>query len=127
MKTPSRRQLAIVQGLFLFFSGMWPLISMDSFLYVTGPKTDLWLVTMVGILLAIIGVVLSICGIRDRLQVELVLLGITTAASLASVDILFVVKRTISAVYLLDAMVEIGFLVLWVKALILQNSREHSE
>ncbi len=124
MKIPSRRQLAITQGIYLYITGIWPLVSMNSFLYITGPKTDLWLVITVGLLLAIIGAVLGCSGIRENRQAEFVLLGIGTAASLAVIDIFFAIKGRISSIYLLDGMVELGFSFLWIAALIRENQRK---
>ena len=42
---------------------------------VTGPKTDLWLVKTVGVLVAVIGAVLATAGLRGRVPPELALLG----------------------------------------------------
>ena len=36
--------LAWIQGLYFFFTSVWPIVHMSSFLAVTGPKHDLWLV-----------------------------------------------------------------------------------
>ena len=83
MKTPRRRELAIIQGLYLFFAGIWPLLSMKTFVFITGYKTDLWLVIMVGLLLAVIGAALGSSGIRKKREAEFALLGIGTSASLA--------------------------------------------
>ncbi len=50
--------VALVQGIYFLVTGIWPLISMRTFLTITGPKTDLWLVKTVGLVLAVIGAVL---------------------------------------------------------------------
>jgi len=50
--------VALVQGIYFFVTGVWPLISTNTFQMVTGPKTDLWLAKTVGIILATIGAVL---------------------------------------------------------------------
>ncbi|MDR3567827.1 MAG: hypothetical protein P4L43_07345 [Syntrophobacteraceae bacterium] len=113
MATPKMSQVAVIQGLYLFIMAVWPLASMQSFLRVTGPKADLWLVITVGLLLAIIGAVLISAGFCNRTQYEFAFLGFGTAASLAAIDIYFSIKATISAVYLLDALIEVGFVVLW--------------
>ena len=110
-------KLALLQGLFLFTTGIWPLINMHSFLRLTGPKTDLWLVSTVGLLLAVTGAVLSISGIRNNTGAEFALLGMGTAASLAVVDIYFSINGTISPVYLLDAVVELGFVFFWISSI----------
>lgn len=49
--------VALVQGIYFFVTGVWPLISTNTFQMVTDPKTDLWLVKTVGIILATIGAV----------------------------------------------------------------------
>jgi hypothetical protein len=33
-----------IQGLYYTISGMWAQVSIDTFMMVTGPKTDIWLV-----------------------------------------------------------------------------------
>jgi hypothetical protein len=117
-------RVAVIQGLFLLIMGIWPLVSMQSFLLVTGPKTDVWLVITVGLLLALIGVVLFSAGMRNKFQYEFALLGLGTVMCLATIDIYFVIKGTISAVYLLDALIEMGFAFLWLSAFFRRNNIE---
>jgi hypothetical protein len=45
-------RLAARQGVYYLLTGVWPLPSIGSFQRVTGPKTDLWLVRTVGVLVA---------------------------------------------------------------------------
>jgi len=52
--------ISLVQGIYFFVSGIWPIFSMSTFLKVTGPKTDLWLVKTVGMILVTIGAVLTL-------------------------------------------------------------------
>lgn len=52
------RRLALVQGIYSILSGLRPLVHMRSFLRVTGPKWDLWLVRVIGAELAVIGAAL---------------------------------------------------------------------
>jgi hypothetical protein len=113
---PSVSQLALIQGIYFFLTGIWPLLSLNSFLRFTGPKTDLWLVITVGILLTIIGVVLASAGIRKKVQLELNFLGFATAGSLAALEIYFTARGVISVIYLLDALIEMGFVLLWILA-----------
>jgi len=39
-----------IQAIYYFATGLWPLVHLQSFLLVTGEKTDLWLVYMVALL-----------------------------------------------------------------------------
>jgi hypothetical protein len=88
------------QGLYYFISGVWPLLSITSFQIVTGPKVDIWLVKTVGSLLMVTGLVL-----------------IGNAFALTVIEVIYWSNGTISAIYLLDSVVEvlliIGWLLLW--------------
>ena len=74
------RTLAILQGIFYFATGVWPILSIRTFQMVTGPKTDLWLVKTVGVLIAVIGLVLTASGLHDRVTFEIVMLATASAA-----------------------------------------------
>ena len=47
---------------------------------------------------------------------EIVTLAIGCACVFAAVDLIFVIQRVISAIYLLDAAAEIGLMALWANA-----------
>ena len=109
--------LAIIQGIYFFLTGVWPLVDIGSFQKVTGPKTDLWLVKTVGALVAVVGAVLFVAGISTAVTFEVFLLAIGTASALALVDIIYVRRGTISSIYLWDAAAEITMIGLWLVAL----------
>ena len=46
--------LAMIQGAYFLATGIWPLLHLASFMRVTGPKTDRWLVKTVGALVAVL-------------------------------------------------------------------------
>lgn len=101
------KRILLFQGLYYLLTGLWPLLHLRSFLAVTGDKTDLWLVKMVGTLAATIGIYL-IYSIRHQ---PARLLAILSAISFASIDIYYVYQNVISPVYLGDAIVE-GILII---------------
>ncbi len=105
---------ALVQGIYFLVTGIWPLISMRTFLAVTGPKTDLWLVKTVGLLLAGIGAVLIYAQQTASVNPPVAFLAIGAAASLTLVEIVYVVKKVISPIYLGDAFAEILLIIWWV-------------
>ena len=109
-------KLALIQGIFYVATGVWPLIDIVSFQVVTGPKTDLWLVKTVGVLVTVIGLVLLSAGRSRRITAEMVLLAVGSALGLAGIDLIYALSGRISAVYLADAVVEIGLAVLWAVA-----------
>jgi hypothetical protein len=108
--------VALVQGGFYAVTGVWALVDLDSFMDVTGPKTDLWLVKTVGALVTVIGGVLLTAGWRRRVTRDVLLLGIGTAASLATIDVVYVSAGRISKIYLVDAFAEVGLAVAWALA-----------
>jgi hypothetical protein len=102
-----RRLLLLLQGGYYLLTGVWPLVSIGSFQAVTGRKTDLWLVKTVGVLVGVIGVVLLASGLRrGRSEPEVVALACGSAAGLAAIDTIYAARRTISPIYLLDALAE---------------------
>jgi hypothetical protein len=109
--------VALVQGIYFLVTGVWPLLSMRTFLGVTGPKTDLWLVKTVGLILAVIGAVLIYAQRTATVNPPVVFLAIGAAASLALVEVIYVLKKVISPIYLGDAFVEIVLIIWWVVSL----------
>jgi hypothetical protein len=105
-----------VQGGFYVFTGVWALVDLDSFMAVTGPKTDLWLVKTVGALVTVIGGVLLAAGWRRRVTRDILLLGFGAALSLATIDVVYVSAGRISKIYLLDAVAEVGLAIAWALA-----------
>jgi predicted anti-sigma-YlaC factor YlaD len=65
--------VALVQGGFYAVTGVWALVDLDSFMAVTGPKTDLRLVKTVGALVTVIGGVLLTAGWRRRVTRDVLL------------------------------------------------------
>jgi len=106
-------RVSMVQGLFYFVTGIWPLVHLRSFIWVTGPKTDLWLVQTVGALLAAIGYVLWRAGQRKRVTAEVAMLGAGIAGVLATCDLVFVTGHVIGPIYLLDAAAELLIVGAW--------------
>jgi hypothetical protein len=108
-------RLARLQAILYIATGVWPLVSMRSFEAVTGPKVDRWLVKTVGVLVTVIGSALALASRRRQLAPEIVLVAAGSAAALATIDVVYVARRRISPVYLLDAVAEIALLAGWVR------------
>jgi energy-converting hydrogenase Eha subunit E len=113
MKSSLAARVAQAQGLYYTATGLWPLVSMKTFERVTGPKHDDWLVKTVGLLITAVGVTLIHAGRRPRIHQEIRVLAALSAAALAAVDVVYVSRRRISPVYLLDAIPEIVLLAWW--------------
>ena len=78
-----------------------------------GPKVDRWLVYTVARLMVSIGAAqLSVTGESDSVR-QARRVGIGCAATLAIIDVIYVPRRRISPMYLLDALAESGWLIAW--------------
>ena len=103
-------RLATLHGAYYLVTGLWPLLSMRTFESVTGPKTDRWLVRMVGLLAAVIGAsLLARRGNVDRT------LPVGSALAFASVDTTYSLRGTISRIYLADALLELALVAGWLR------------
>jgi hypothetical protein len=109
---------AILQGSYYLITGLWALVHIESFQKITGPKTDIWLVKTVGLLLAVIGAALLLAAYRQQFDPALILTAMGSAAALMAIELVYVAKRTISRVYLLDAAVEAGLIAWWAVAVV---------
>ena len=108
--------VAWAQGVYWLLTGIWPFVHMGSFLAVSGPKHDLWLVKTVGLLIAVIGGVLVAAARSRRVTPEIAGLGIASAAALTAIDVFYALKGVIWKTYLLDAAAELALIGLWLWA-----------
>src|SRR5690554_6742358 len=95
-----------IQGAYYFLTGIWPILHLSSFEAVTGPKTDIWLLEMVGLLTVAIGITLFFKSKKNP-----ALLAISSALSYTAIDCIYVFREVISPIYLMDAGVQIVILI----------------
>ena len=112
-RTTLFRYLSFAQGAYFLVTGIWPLISIRTFMLVTGPKTDVWLVKTVGAVVAVIGAVLTVAGVRRQTAPEVPLLAVGSAAALTAIDIVYVAQGRIAPIYQLDAVGEVALIGGW--------------
>ncbi|HEX8600013.1 MAG TPA: hypothetical protein VF952_16045 [Chloroflexia bacterium] len=105
--------LSYGQAVYYALTGLWAIVDIRSFQKVTGPKVDIWLVKTVGVLIIVIGAVLGLAGKRGEPVPEVPLLAVGSAAGLTAIDIIYVARKRIRPVYLLDALAEVGLIALW--------------
>ena|SRR5690606_8738711 len=102
------RNIFLFQGAYFIITGIWPLLGMDSFLAATGPKQDTWLVEMIGLLSASIGLTFVVASLRRQLLP--LVLGYSVALSFLAMDLIYVIGGVIRRVYLLDGAVQLMFI-----------------
>ncbi len=107
------RALAWGQALYFLSTGIWPWVSIQTFMAVTGPKTDIWLVQLFGALVCVPAVVLIHALRADMPTAAVRHTARGSAIVLMLGDIYFVAKGTISPVYLVDAGIQALLVMAW--------------
>jgi hypothetical protein len=105
--------VAWTQAIYYLATGIWPLVSIRTFMAVTGPKTDVWLVKTVGAVVAAIGAALAVGAARRVFPPETLVLAVGSAAVLMLVDVIYVHRRIISRIYLADAVAQLILIAAW--------------
>jgi energy-converting hydrogenase Eha subunit E len=115
--------MSLIQGLYYVATGLWPIVSMDTFVAVSGPKTDLWLVRTFALLIICIGASLVWSAKINRVIAPVGLLAVSAASSLAWADAYYSLRGIIWPIYLVDAFAE-GFLLAgWAAAYLISRRR----
>ena len=91
-------------GVYYIATGLWPILHLPSFVAVTGPKQDTWLVQVFGALIASLGFSAILHRNAGPASAGV---GLSTALVLAAGDVFFVARRRIRPTYLVDAVVEV--------------------
>jgi len=107
-------------------TGVWPLVSIRTFVFVTGPKfdhlptgqeSDHWLVMTVAVLIVAIALGLLTAAVRRTYSTEIRVVAMAAAAGLLGIDGIYVSRGVIAPVYLVDAVLQSGFLAAWAMTL----------
>jgi hypothetical protein len=94
---------------------VWPLVHISSFIVVTGPKTDIWLVKAVGALLIPVSACLFMFRFIPTLDKRpAVVLGGLCSIAFIGIDFYYALTDVISDVYLLDGFIQVGLLIGWI-------------
>jgi hypothetical protein len=109
------RTLAQAQGLFYLATGVWPLVHMRSFEFVLGRKDEHWLVQTVSGLLIATGISLLRTESSPAAITAARRTALGSATSLALIDLRYAVPGRISRMYLVDALIEAGWMLAWTR------------
>ena len=102
----SRQQVLRAFGAYYVVTGLWPFVHLRSFLAVTGPKSEIWLLRTFSALITAVGVVLGRAARETPPSAPATELAAGAAVALGAADVWYVARRRISPVYLLDAVAE---------------------
>lgn len=100
--------------MFYLVGGLWPIVHLKSFVAVTGPKVDTWLVRTLGGVITAVGAALIVGAFeRGRSSPALQLLGMGSALALGAADVVYASRGRISKIYYADAATEASILAAW--------------
>ncbi|MGG7466931.1 hypothetical protein ACVVIH_23155 [Chryseobacterium arthrosphaerae] len=105
--------LPFVHIFYYLLTALWPFVHMESFMAVTGPKTDIWLVKTVSLLL-LPYILLILYAIKVRWSPFIAVTIILGCSGLAGIDFYYYLKGTIRGIYLVDFCLEVIFIVYWI-------------
>lgn len=105
-------KLLFLQGWYYLATGVWPLVHIESFVWVSGWKYDWWLVKMVGALAAAISISLLVGLFKKEYTASLFTLSVTSAVVFLAVDVYYYFTGILSGVYLIDAAGELIFILI---------------
>jgi heme A synthase len=115
---PSSRRVLLLgklQGAYDAAGALWPLLAMDRFEDVTGPKHDEWLVrTVAGILLFLGALLLHDAFVRRQIDRGLRRMALGVSGVLALVALVSSIGGWISWLYFFDGLIHLTFTMGWV-------------
>jgi hypothetical protein len=105
--------LLLVQGIYTLVTAIWPLLDIESFMVVTGPKTDTWLVKTVAALLIPIALFFLLNVYRKGPFLHIAIVGVFSSLGLAGIDFYYTSNDTISWIYAVDGLLQVMFILCW--------------
>jgi hypothetical protein len=89
------------------------MVHLESFLWVTGPKTDIWLVKAEGLTITAASIGMLVASFQNNIQPGVIITGVLIAAFLTGIDIYYSLTDVISDIYLYDAVAEVILIGCW--------------
>jgi hypothetical protein len=117
------RVLLIIQSVYFLLTALWPLLDIESFMAVTGPKTDIWLVKTVAALLIPVSICIALPLLVKMDPVPSAVLAFTSNVSFICIDVFYSLNGTISKIYLADAVIQLILFALWMAVLAASKRR----
>jgi hypothetical protein len=107
------RLLLLTQCSYYLVTAIWPLVDINSFMLVTGYKTDIWLVKTVGVLFIPIALTLATYLPNAAPDKRVIILGGFTALVVCIIDFYYSGAGVISRIYRVDGCIQLAFISGW--------------
>lgn len=117
------RIIPLLQTLYYTITAVWPLLHIHSFVWVTGGKTDIWLVKTVSVLLLPYCFLLLYLTVNPKKNYAIVISIMICCLGLAVVEAYYYFRGVIKWVYLADAVIQLAFLGYWTRYIIINSKK----
>jgi len=107
-----------VQATYYLLIGLGPLLAASGLQALVGSADELGLLRGFGTVVAVVGAVLMFAARRRELSPETARLGVAVALVLAVTDVVFVLNGSVPPLYLVDAGVQVAFVLWWGRSLL---------
>jgi len=104
----------LAQGIYYLIRGGWLMLGHGFHGAATGETASAFLAHSTGLLVLVIGAALCLAAYRRQGSPEVLLIALGSAIGLMVLDIVYVINRSISVLYLLDAFIQGGLVAAWV-------------
>lgn len=122
------RIIPLIQAIYVSITAIWPLVHIESFMQVTGYKTDVWLVKTVSVLLFPLMILLYRSVIKSKpISLTISAALISATAGLIIVELVYYFKGTIAQVYFWDTIIETIFLLWWIHMFLSTYQRKYKK
>jgi hypothetical protein len=108
------KTILIVQGVYTLLTALWAIVDIDSFMKVTGPKNDIWLVKTVAVVLLAVGLTFLAFTFQPKINLAAIVLALSSSLGLAIIDFYYVSEGIISRIYGVDGIIQIAFFIIWI-------------
>jgi hypothetical protein len=104
----------LAQGIYYLLRGLWLLLGYGFQGAASGETVSAFLAHSTGLLVLIIGAALCLAAYRRQGSAEVLLIALGAAIGLTVLDLVYVFNRSISVLYILDAIIQAALVAAWV-------------
>jgi hypothetical protein len=104
----------LAQGIYYLLRGLWSLLHLGSVESLAETHRHVWLSEEVGVLVLVIGAALCLAAYRRQGSPEILVIAFGSALGMGLIELIFILHRRISALYLLDVFIQFGLVVFWI-------------
>ncbi len=105
--------LLFFQATYFLLTAVWPLAHIESFIWITGYKYDVWLVKTVAVLVLNSSMCFFLTLVLKEQSVPVFLLSFISCIGFLFVDVYYALNSVIDKVYLVDGLLQLMLLVVW--------------